>query len=207
MALTKKNLLKIIIIGDSGVGKTSLLNRYVTGRFSTQYKATIGADFVTKEVVVDDKLVTLQIWDTAGQERFQSLGVAFYRGADACIIVYDLTNIRTRTSVEEWKDEFLIQCHPDRPEDFPFILVGNKSDMEPNPPKYNSQHVFGLHKNFAHYTTSAKTGEGFASAIENLIRMALANATDIETRFPGITLNDENEPAQPRVKTKCYCSM
>ncbi len=74
-------LLKVIILGDSGVGKTSLMNQFVNDKFSKQYKATIGADFLTKEILIDDKLVTMQIWDTAGQERFQSLGVAFYRGA------------------------------------------------------------------------------------------------------------------------------
>jgi len=77
MASRKKVLLKVIILGDSGVGKTSLMNQYVNKKFSNQYKATIGADFLTKEVMVDDRLVTMQIWDTAGQERFQSLGVAF----------------------------------------------------------------------------------------------------------------------------------
>ena len=73
---------QVIILGDSGVGKTSLMNQYVNKKFSASYKATIGADFLTKEVLVDDRLVTMQLWDTAGQERFQSLGVAFYRGAD-----------------------------------------------------------------------------------------------------------------------------
>lgn len=63
----KKVLLKVIILGDSGVGKTSLMNQYVNQKFSTQYKATIGADFLTKEVVIDDRVVTMQIWDTAGQ--------------------------------------------------------------------------------------------------------------------------------------------
>ena len=79
--------MKVIILGDSGVGKTSLMNQFVNKKFSNQYKATIGADFLTKEVMVDDRLVTMQIWDTAGQERFQSLGVAFYRGADSCVLV------------------------------------------------------------------------------------------------------------------------
>jgi small GTP-binding protein len=65
----KKVLLKVIILGDSGVGKTSLMNQYVNQKFSTQYKATIGADFLTKEVVIDDRVVTMQIWDTAGQVR------------------------------------------------------------------------------------------------------------------------------------------
>lgn len=74
------SLLKVIILGDSGVGKTSLMNQYVNSKFNSQYKATIGADFLSKQVQVGARTVTMQIWDTAGQERFQSLGVAFYRG-------------------------------------------------------------------------------------------------------------------------------
>ncbi|KAJ8910435.1 hypothetical protein NQ315_012577 [Exocentrus adspersus] len=92
MASRKKVLLKVIILGDSSVGKTSLMNQYVNRKFSNQYKATIGADFLTKEVTVDDRTVTMQIWDTAGQERFQSLGVAFYRGADCCVLVTSRKN-------------------------------------------------------------------------------------------------------------------
>merc|ERR1719473_1870579 len=102
MAHRKKVLLKVIILGDSGVGKTSLMNQYVNKKFSNQYKATIGADFLTKEVLLDEKLVTMQIWDTAGQERFQSLGVAFYRGADACVLVYDITNARSFSQLQTW---------------------------------------------------------------------------------------------------------
>ncbi|KFG46412.1 GTPase RAB7, partial [Toxoplasma gondii GAB2-2007-GAL-DOM2] len=105
----KKALLKVIILGDSGVGKTSLMNQYVNKKFSNQYKATIGADFLTKDVVIDDKEVTVQIWDTAGQERFQSLGVAFYRGADCCVLVFDVTNPKSFESLQSWKEEFLIQ--------------------------------------------------------------------------------------------------
>merc|ERR1719456_1324117 len=111
MATTRKKvLLKVIILGDSGVGKTSLMNQYVNKKFTNQYKATIGADFLTKEVMIDDKLVTMQIWDTAGQERFQSLGVAFYRGADCCVLVYDLTVPKTFESLDSWREEFLIQA-------------------------------------------------------------------------------------------------
>jgi len=98
----KKVLLKVIILGDSGVGKTSLMNQYVNKKFSNQYKATIGADFLTKEVMVNDRLVTMQIWDTAGQERFQSLGVAFYRGADCCVLVYDVNVAKTFDNLDSW---------------------------------------------------------------------------------------------------------
>ncbi|TFY83979.1 hypothetical protein EWM64_g38 [Hericium alpestre] len=125
-------LLKVIILGDSGVGKTSLMNQYVNKRFSNQYKATIGADFLTKEVMVDDRLVTMQLWDTAGQERFQSLGVAFYRGADCCVLVYDVNSSKSFETLDSWRDEFLIQASPHDPENFPFVVLGNKIDMEEN---------------------------------------------------------------------------
>jgi len=83
--------------------------RYVHKKFSMQYKATIGADFVTKELQIGEKLVTLQIWDTAGQERFQSLGAAFYRGADCCALVYDVNVLRSFDNLETWHEEFLKQ--------------------------------------------------------------------------------------------------
>lgn len=93
----------------------------VNKRFSASYKATIGADFLTKEIVVDDRVVTMQIWDTAGQERFQSLGVAFYRGADCCVLCFDVTNAKSFDALDSWRDEFLIQASPMDPENFPFV--------------------------------------------------------------------------------------
>ncbi|CCE28550.1 probable GTPase Rab7 protein [Claviceps purpurea 20.1] len=130
MASRKKVLLKVIILGDSGVGKTSLMNQYVKKKFSASYKATIGADFLTREVMVDDRQVTMQLWDTAGQERFQSLGVAFYRGADCCVLVYDVNNAKSFEALESWRDEFLIQASPRDPPNFPFVVLGNKIDVE-----------------------------------------------------------------------------
>lgn len=125
-----KSQLKVIVLGDSGVGKTSLLNRFVTEEFSQIYKATIGADFMRKEIIIEDKHISLQLWDTAGQERFQSLGSSFYRGADACILVYDITLQKSFDSIISWKQEFLNQCGPNNPETFPFMVVGNKCDLE-----------------------------------------------------------------------------
>lgn len=80
--------------------------------------------------MIDDKLVTLQIWDTAGQERFQSLGVAFYRGADACILVYDITAEKSFEQLNSWRDEFLTQANPRDPDNFSFVVIGNKVDKE-----------------------------------------------------------------------------
>lgn len=75
-------------------------------------------------------LLYWKIWDTAGQERFQSLGVAFYRGADCCILVYDVNNPNTFKALESWRDEFLIQSSPRDPDHFPFVVIGNKIDLE-----------------------------------------------------------------------------
>jgi Ras-related protein Rab-7A len=74
----------------------------------------------------------LQIWDTAGQERFQSLGVAFYRGADCCVLVYDVNNTKSFESLSNWHDEFLVQASPRDPDNFPFVVLGNKIDLEEN---------------------------------------------------------------------------
>jgi Ras-related protein Rab-7A len=118
------------------------MNRYSTGKFTGQYKATIGADFLSKEnVVVTDAygqrhLATLQIWDTAGQERFQSLGVGFYRGADACLLVYDITDPHSLDNLDHWRKEFLeqvgggggMQGLGDSSASFPFVVLGNKLD-------------------------------------------------------------------------------
>ncbi|EPS64447.1 hypothetical protein M569_10334, partial [Genlisea aurea] len=127
--MTKRSLIKIIVLGDSGVGKTSLMNQYVYKKFNQRYKSTIGADFVTKELHIDDRLVTLQIWDTAGQERFHSLGASFYRGADCCVLVYDVNVHKSFEKLQNWHDEFLKQVNPMNPEAFPFVLVGNKVDV------------------------------------------------------------------------------
>ena len=110
------------------------MNQYVNRKFSKQYKATIGADFLTKEVKIDDEnLVTMQIWDTAGQERFQSLGVAFYRGADCCVLVYDVNNERSFQNLENWREEFLAQASPADAENFPFIVLGKQNGSRRRP--------------------------------------------------------------------------
>ncbi len=101
----------------------------MNARFSQQYKATIGADFFTKDEEIGNRTVNLQIWDTAGQERYQSLGPAFYRGADACILVYDMTNERSFDRLDSWRDEFLVNAAPRDPDSFPFVVLGNKVDV------------------------------------------------------------------------------
>ncbi|CAG8432777.1 510_t:CDS:10 [Diversispora eburnea] len=181
MASRKKVLLKVIILGDSGVGKTSLMNQYVNKKFSNQYKATIGADFLTKEVMVDDRLVTMQIWDTAGQERFQSLGVAFYRGADCCVLVYDVNNAKSFETLDSWRDEFLIQASPRDPENFPFVVLGNKIDMEESKRMVSQKRAMTWCQskgNIPYFETSAKEAINVEQAFQTIAKNALQQETD-----------------------------
>ena len=108
-------LVKLLLIGDSGVGKSCLLLRYSDDKFTTSFITTIGIDFKIKTIRLDNKKVKMQIWDTAGQERFQSLGVAFYRGADCCVLVYDVNNEKSFQNLENWREEFLAQASPSDP--------------------------------------------------------------------------------------------
>jgi Ras-related protein Rab-7A len=126
----KKCFVKVVAIGDSGVGKTSLIQMFEHLKFTESFKPTIGADFSNKEITVNGRIVTLQIWDTAGQERYQSLGTAFYRGADCCLLVYDITNPQSFETLANWKQTFLSKGMMTMPETFPFIVVGNKLDMQ-----------------------------------------------------------------------------
>ncbi|CAD6582464.1 MAG: hypothetical protein CYPHOPRED_002042 [Cyphobasidiales sp. Tagirdzhanova-0007] len=199
MASRKKVLLKVIILGDSGVGKTSLMQQFVTKRFSNQYKATIGADFLTKEIMIDDRLVTMQLWDTAGQERFQSLGVAFYRGADCCVLVYDVNSSKSFETLDSWRDEFLIQASPRDPENFPFVVIGNKIDMEESRRMVSQKRAMTWCQqkgNIPYFETSAKEAINVEQAFQAACKNALQqdSEADISNDYPDpIRINASNE--------------
>ncbi|XP_076933485.1 ras-related protein Rab7-like [Bidens hawaiensis] len=210
MLISDRMLLKVIVLGDSGVGKTSLMNQYVYKRFNKQYKATIGADFVTKELHIDDKLVTLQIWDTAGQERFHSLGVAFYRGADCCVLVYDVNIQKTFETLQTWHEEFLKQADPSEPERFPFVLLGNKVDTNGGTSRAVSEKTArewcALKGNIPYFETSAKENYNVDEAFLCVAKTALASEhrpQDLnETYFERIPTTISETDQQER---RCAC--
>ena len=147
-------------------------------RFVETYRATIGADFLVKTVALESgEEVTLQMWDTAGQERFQSLGTAFYRGADCCILVYDLTSQESFDSLQKWMDDFVnFAGIPDNGKDFPFALVGNKADLGDArrvSAKVASKWCDIQPGNVVHFEVSAKDGSGLEDAFISLASMTM----------------------------------
>jgi len=118
--------IKFVIVGDSGVGKTNILNRYVRNSFYLDGKSTIGIELETKMFKIQDKLIKLNIWDTAGQERFKSVTQAYYKGAKGAIMVYDITRENTFNNIDNWFREIKDSAMSD----MNLILIGNKSDLE-----------------------------------------------------------------------------
>lgn len=119
-------LYKILLIGDSSVGKTSVLLRYIDGKFDPESRSTIGVDFKVATLDIGGKSVKLQLWDTAGQETFRTIVSSYYRGAHGVIFVYDVTAEQTFNSVERWFSEATSNLR----QKVPMLLIGNKIDLE-----------------------------------------------------------------------------
>jgi len=128
-------------------------------------KSTIGSDFLSKRIEIQGRPVTLQIWDTAGQERFQSLGVAFYRGSNAIILVYDVTNRSTFDHLEAWRDEFLQQTGV---ENLPGVVIANKTDLDNRVISYEMGKAFCDRYGMEYFECSAKNDTGIDEAFLSL---------------------------------------
>ena len=118
-------------MGDAGTGKTNIIYSFTKEKIPNNIMPTVALEYTSKIVELDDKRrVKAQIWDTAGQEKFQSLGYAFYRGADCCALVYDITSQTSFENLNRWKAGFIENAGPSDPHNFPFVCLGNKLDQE-----------------------------------------------------------------------------
>ena len=155
-------LFKLLLIGDSGVGKSCLLLRYADDAYSDSYITTIGVDFKIRTVDIDGKTVKLQIWDTAGQERFRTITSSYYRGANGIIIVYDVTDQDSFNNVKQWLHEIDRYAN----ENVNKLLVGNKCDLT------------------AKKVVSYETAKELADNLNiEFIETSAKNATNVETAF------------------------
>ena len=212
--MTKKNddydyLFKLIIIGDSYVGKTNIMSQYIKKEFNENSKSTIGVEFGNKIIKIDDKIIKAQIWDTAGQERYKSITSAYYKGAKGAFIVYDITSKVTFNSVDKWIQD--LNLYGDK--NLTLLLIGNKSDLEE---KRQIKKDVGEEKaksfGLGFIETSACTGENIDKAFDILLKevcnkyhVEISNNEELENVNKGKNIEIEKEEENNTVKKKSCC--
>ncbi|KAJ5067349.1 ras-related protein rabd2a-like [Anaeramoeba ignava] len=193
-------LLKILLVGDIAVGKSSLLLRFADDRFQDSYNPTIGVDFKIKTIEKDGQKIKLQIWDTAGQERFKTITSSYYRGAKGVIIVYDVTNPQSFENIGHWINEVETNAESEVIK----MIVGNKCDLE-NQKMVKTE----IAQNFSNQTeipfleTSAKNSTNVENAFVLLASTILKKfkLKNWRQQEPQIKIDSPNEP--PQKKKKC----
>lgn len=190
---SKSTFLKVVLLGDGGVGKSSLMNRFVSGKFDSQSFHTIGVEFLNKDVSVEGQSYTLQIWDTAGQERFKSLRTPFYRGSDLCLLVYAVDDDQSFKNLAMWRKEFLYYADVREKDNFPFILLGNKIDVNERVVSQEEAHHFCREiGGIPYYETSAKDSTNvdvaFNAAVKRLDELEQSKAKSDFLATEGVNL-------------------
>ena len=185
--ITFNYLLKYIIVGDAAVGKSNLLLRYTHGQFREEYQLTIGVEFGSNNVNINDQIFRIQIWDTAGQENFRSITRAYYKNSACALIVYDISRRASFESISSWIED----CKNSSPKSIMMVLVGNKADLEENREvtKEEGQELaekYGL----LFFETSAKSGQNveevFKKSAEAIAKKIEDNYYDLDNDSCGI---------------------
>ena len=199
-------LFKLILIGDSSVGKSNILLQYLKGQFDPNSKATVGVEFGTKNIEINNKKIKIQIWDTAGQERYRSITSAYYRGAKGAFIVYDITRKTTFDNIDRWVAD--LKANGD--DNISIVLIGNKLDLED---QREVQKDEGVKKSeefkTAFMETSALNGDNIDKAFDELIEQIYQNNCSliddgVNVDFEkGVNLNEEKEDTDNIIKKKC----
>lgn len=207
-------LIKFLCLGDSGVGKTSLLFQYTDGSFQTKFISTVGIDFKEKRIIHKPNLEEgvssrrsqrchLQLWDTAGQERFRSLTTAFYRDAMGFILVFDLTNEQSFLNIRNWVQQLQIHAYCENPD---IVLCGNKCDLESRVIPEEEARNLAEKLGYPYFETSAATGVNVAKAVEGLLDLVMhrmENVTEQSVPAPGRRLSKDSSQEASEKKLCC----
>ena len=207
-----KSTIKYIIIGNTGVGKTNIIYRFVNGEFENSLQSTIGMEFTTKDYKIGENIFHLQLYDTGGAEHFGSLRQNYYNNADCVIIVYDITNKESFNSIGQWIEE----CENSHNEDLIKILVGNKTDLSKEKRKVTEKEGKDLADRYGidFYETSALNGYNiekiFFDCCKKIYKNSRDNHSDEEDNNEGenrdiIALNNENENNIHVIRHKSCC--
>uniref|UniRef100_A0A0D9Y1Q4 Uncharacterized protein n=1 Tax=Leersia perrieri TaxID=77586 RepID=A0A0D9Y1Q4_9ORYZ len=191
---------KLVLLGDVGTGKSSLVLRFVKGQFVEFQESTIGAAFFSQTLAVNDETVKFEIWDTAGQERYHSLAPMYYRGAAAAIVVYDITNAASFTRAKKWVQELQAQGNPNTI----MALAGNKADMvEARQVPAEEAQTYAQENGLFFMETSAKTAINVNNVFHEIAKRLLQGQQAQDTPA-GMVLNQR--PAERMVSSSSCCS-
>lgn len=193
---------RVVTIGDSSVGKTCIVNRFINDCFRSDQANTVGSSMETFFEERDGVKLEIQIWDTAGQEQYRSLGAVYYRGAAAVFFVFDLTNFKSFKNLDGWHEAFL-QAGSD---DAIFILVGNKSDaVEAREVARGDIDEWARNHNCTYFETSAKTGDNIRELYAALVDRLFAAATRECQIFQNVLRSDDQESSKNEVANQKCC--
>ena len=198
-------LFKIVLIGDSFVGKTNIMSKYLMNEFHEDSKATVGVEFGAKKFDIEGKSVKAQIWDTAGQERYKSITTTYYKGAKGALIVYDITRKETFDSVDRWISEVLNSGD----KNMTMLLIGNKCDLD-NQRQVTKEQGEEKAKAFkvAFLETSASSGENLDVAFEMILKEVYSkckNELDEEDRMEEMQIGKEIDLTKEKKVDKKKC--
>ncbi|XP_028322510.1 ras-related protein Rab-6A isoform X2 [Gouania willdenowi] len=194
---------KLVFLGEQSVGKTSLITRFMYDSFDNTYQATIGIDFLSKTMYLEDRTIRLQLWDTAGQERFRSLIPSYIRDSAAAVVVYDITNVNSFQQTTKWIDD----VRTERGSDVIIMLVGNKTDLaDKRQVSIEEGERKAKELNVMFIETSAKAGYN----VKQLFRRVAAalpgmDNTQDKSREDMIDIKLEKPPEQPASEGGCSC--
>lgn len=188
-----EHLLKILIVGDGNVGKSSFVHRYVNGAFSKNYKMTMGVDYSVKLLLWSDKeKVRLQLWDIAGQERFISMNRIYYKGALGCVVMFDVTSSASFLSCRHWKRDLDNKAMLPNGDSIPCILLANKCDLSQRVVSADSIDRFSKANGFVTWMeVSVKENKNVGEAMRTLVQQILSVQSSLD-------------PPQPRPQDSVY---
>jgi small GTP-binding protein len=164
------NIINLVTLGESSVGKSSIINRYTQNIFNFSFVSTIGIEFRRKTITINNNVVEIKIWNTAGQELYRSVQKQYYRNSDGILLIFDVTNMKSFNLLESWIREIKNETSRDE-----VVIVGNKIDLENRVVEDEDIQKFCNKNNYKFFTTSAATGENINECFEYIINEAYKN--------------------------------
>ena len=203
-------IFKIVLIGDSSVGKTNILSKYISDEYDPDTQATIGVELSTKNYTFDNNEVKVQIWDTAGQEKYRSITSSYYKGAHGCLLVYDITRKVTFENIDKWLAEIKLSSN----NEINMVLIGNKCDLE-DKREVSIEEAQNKAKllNMAFMETSALNGTNVEKAFNELVNNVYQNNKQIfhqdvniriDDKDKGVEISQENN-TEKKSEEGCFC--